>query len=246
MVRANAGVRFLMCICFIASFWTMSGAQNELRTKLETCIIAYTDGEYQKAADSLNALIPQLSVPEDQIEAYKYLGFAYGMLNLIEQSKLTFKTALNKFGAMSIDTLEVPPNITIIFNQAKLEKKLEAISKEKQNKPIATTSVYKKNIVAPVLLLTGSLICAGGSGILLLYANDQNQKYKSVNSPDQTQLDKYYNNYQTSLIAGIACAAASAVMLPISIYLFSKKEAPSKNFSFGINGNGQWALSYAF
>jgi len=241
------GIRYLVLATFVGILAMPCFGQENVRPRLDACIGHYTDGDYQKAIDSLTTVIHSLTSPEDLMEAYKYLGFSYGMLNMIDKSKETFKIALNKFRSMTIDTLEVPPNIAIIFNQAKLEKKLEALSSEKQRKqsPAPVVVYRKKNVTAPILLLTGSFLCVGASAYCLFYANDQNQKYKTLNVPDQALLDKYYSNYRNLLIAGVACAGASIVMLPISIYLFAKKEPALKTLSLGFV-NGQWALQYSF
>jgi hypothetical protein len=184
-----------------------------------------------------------LTIPEDQMEAYKYLGFAYGMLNRIEKSKKVFKTVLDKYPSMDIDTLEVPPNIAIIFKQAKLEKKIEKIDTSNSGTP--RIIVQKKNIVAPILLLSAAIVSAGAGGDLFYYGNQQYQKYKSVDAPDQSLLDRYYAGYRNSYIAGAACVGLTAVMLPISIYLFVKKENPKKDLSVSfVNGRPSLVLAF--
>jgi tetratricopeptide (TPR) repeat protein len=202
---------------------TPVAAQNvSSHAKLETCISEYKDGNYRKAAENLKALLPFLSSMEDQVEAYKYLGFSYGMLNWIDKSKDVFKTGLDIYPAMTIDTLEVPPNITIIFKQAKLEKKLEKI--ETTNAKPPKIIVKRKNVVLPALLLSAGILSAGASVDLFYYGNQQHQKYKAVNTPNQDDLDKYFRNYQNGFIAGAACACITAVLVPVSIRLFMKKE----------------------
>jgi tetratricopeptide (TPR) repeat protein len=220
---------------------------------IETSISDYKDGDYQKAADSLQAILPSLTVPKDQMEAYKYLGFSYGMLNLIDKSKTVFKTALEKYPSMDIDTLEVPPNIAIIFKQAKLEKKIERIDASNIGNPriIASNTVTpriiveKRNVVAPVFLLSVAILSAGASGNLFYYGNQQYQKYTSVDAPDQNVLDRYYAGYRNAYIAGAACAGLTAVLLPVSIYLFVKKDHPKKSISVSYV-NGWPSLVYIF
>jgi hypothetical protein len=203
--------------------WTAVPAQKiSSHARLESCISEYKDGNYKKAADHLQVLLPLLSDPDDQIVAYRYLGFSYGMLNLIDQSKEVFKTGLGTYPAMTIDTLEVPPNIVMIFKQAKLEKKLEKIETTMKKSP--RIIVRRKYVLAPALLLSLSIVSAGASIDLFYYGNQQYQKYKSVNTPDQHQLDTYFRNYRNSFIAGAACAGLTAVLIPVSIHLFMKKE----------------------
>jgi hypothetical protein len=212
-----------------------AAAEGPGHSGLESCISDYKDGDYQKAADSLAMLLPLLSDPQDQVEAYKYLGFSYGMLNRIEKSKTIFKTVLEKFPGMDIDTLEVPPNIAIIFKQAKLERKIETIDTLNSAKPRIV--VQKRNVVAPVLLLTGAILSAGAAGNLFYYGNQQYQKYKSIDNPDQNSLDRYYSGYLTGYIAGAACAGVTAVMFPVSLYLFMKKDHREKGASVSfVNG----------
>jgi tetratricopeptide (TPR) repeat protein len=231
MTKRNA-LRLLLFIPLALWGAAMEGPGH---SRLEFCISDYKDGDYQKAADSLQVLLPLLSDPEDQVEAYKYLGFSYGMLNRIEKSKTIFKTVLEKFPGMDIDTLEVPPNIAIIFKQAKLERKIETIDTLNSAKPRIV--VQKRNIVAPVLLLTGAILSAGAGGNLFYYGNQQYQKYKSLDNPDQNALDRYYSDYRNSYIAGAACAGVSAVLLPVSLYLFMKKDHGKKDASVSfING----------
>jgi tetratricopeptide (TPR) repeat protein len=225
----------LRLLIFIPLALWGAAAQRPGHAQLESCISDYRDGNYQKTADSLAAILPLLSDPGDQIEAYKYLGFSYGMLNRIEKSKTIFKTVLEKFPAMDIDTLEVPPNIAIIFKQAKLERKIETIDTLNSAKPRIV--VQKRNVVAPVLLLTGAILSAGAGGNLFYYGNQQYQKYKSLDNPDQNALDRYYSDYRNSYIAGAACAGVSAVLLPVSLYLFMKKDHGEKDASVSfVNG----------
>jgi tetratricopeptide (TPR) repeat protein len=241
-------------ILIVCCTWALCPAEdNVLHARIESSVSDYQNGEYRKAADSLQAILPSLKVPEDLMEAYKYLGFSYGMLNLIDKSKMLFKTALEKYPAMDIDTLEVPPNIAIIFNQAKLEKKIEKIDASiKENPPKATASdrvnqpiVEKKSVVAPVLLLSAAIVSAGAGGNLFYYGSQQYQKYASLDVPDQNVLDGYYARYRNSFIAGAGCAGLAAVLLPISIYLFVKKDHPQKGIAVSY-ANGWPSLVYRF
>ena len=219
---------FTMCLCRVGAF-----AQGEsARSRLESFVSFYKDGEYQRTADSLQALIPLLADSADLVEGYKYLGFSFGMLNWIDKSKEVFKTAMEKYPDMDIDTLEVPPNITLIFKQAKLEKKIEKIDTLKTLPP--RIIVQKKNVLAPVLLLSAGIVTAAASADLFYYGNQEYQKYRSFSTPDQHELDRLYANFRNSIIAGAACAALTAVLVPFSIHLFVKKEGGKKNISVSI------------
>ena len=231
---------FILTVCFL---WKAIPAQNRSgQTKLESCIVNYENGEYQKTADSLERLAPALSNPEQQMEAYKYLAYSYGMLNRVEKSKTIFKLVLKKYPNMNIDTLEAPPNIAIIFKQVKLEKKIETMN---SSHPKAIVVVQKKNVVVPVVVLSCSIIFAGASVDLFYYGNQQHQKYKTVNTSDQALMDGYYSRYRNATIAGAISAGVAAVLLPVSLYLFIKKEHPEKNVSLPFI-NGHPSVVYSF
>jgi tetratricopeptide (TPR) repeat protein len=211
-----------MCLVNAEPLAQPPAPKSSSHEKLETCISEYRNGNYKTAADHLKTLLPSLSGMEDQVEAYRYLGFSYAMLNWIDKSKEVFKTGLGIYPAMAIDTLEVPPNIAIIFKQAKLEKKLEKIEASAAKTP--KIIVKRKNVLAPALLLTLGMASAGASIDLFYYGNQQHQKYRSISTHDQHQLDMYFNNYRNAYIAGSACAALTAVLVPVSIHLFMKRE----------------------
>ena len=235
---------FILTVIFL---WKAIPAQNqagqtELEASLESCIATYENGEYQKTADSLERLAPALLYPEQQMKAYKYLAFSYGMLNRIEQSKAVFKMILKKYPTMNIDTLEAPPNIAIILKHAKLEKKIETIN---SSPPKAIVVVQKKNVVVPVIELSSSIVCAGAAANLFYYGNQQHQKYKSVKTPNQSLLDHYYSRYRNATIAGVVSAGIAAVLFPVSIYLFTKKEPPKKGVSLSFI-NRHASVVYSF
>jgi tetratricopeptide (TPR) repeat protein len=233
----------LISILLLGAWIMVQAEDNPGRERLNSCISLYKDGDYQKAADSLQKLVPLLTNPEDQMEAYKYLGFSYGMLNWIDKSKEAFKTVLKKYSSMDIDTLEVPPNIAIIFKQAKLERKLETIDTTKTGKTYLI--VQRKNIVLPTVLLSVAIVSAGAGANLLYYGNQQYQKYKSVNTPDQKVLDRYFTNSLYAYAGGAACEVVTCVLLPISLYLYFKKEP--RQYKMGVSLiNGVPSLAYCF
>jgi hypothetical protein len=204
--------------------------------KLESFISYYEDGEYKKAADSLGALLPSVASGRDEMDAYKYLGFSFAMLNWVDKSKETFKTALKKFPRMDIDTLEVPPNIAIIFKQAKLERRLETIDTLSMRKPVVV--VERRNVALPTVLLSISIVSAVVGAELFYNGFQQYQQYTSVNTPDQSVLDKYYSNARNAYIGGAACAVVTAVLVPVSLYLFLKKEPPAKKIKISFTNRG--------
>jgi tetratricopeptide (TPR) repeat protein len=243
MMSGKIAHTFLLAFLLVGACFMAQSEENHGRERLNSCISLYKDGDYQKAADSLQVLVPLLAKPEDQMEAYKYLGFSYGMLNWIDKSKAAFKTVLKKYSAMDIDTLEVPPNIAIIFKQAKLERRLETIDTTKTVKTYLI--VQRKNIVLPTVLLSVAIISAGAGGNLLYYGNQQYQTYKSVNTPDQKVLDKYFTNALYAYIGGAACEVVTCVLVPVSLYLYFKKEP--RQYKMGISiVNGVPSLACTF
>ena len=138
---------------------------NELRQKtgagMMDCKKALTEanGDYEKAIDCLTLLILYTHNSNDSIAIFKYLGFSYGMLGRIDRAKENFSNALNKLPDLQIDTLECPPNISIIFNQVKLERKIAKIDTATPVKKVEV--VQKKNPFVPVLLLTMAVVSAG-------------------------------------------------------------------------------------
>ena len=245
-VHAFCNMPFLLAliVCFL---WKEVPAQNgsgqsNLESRLTSCIANYENGEYQKVADSLERLATALVDSEQQIKAYKYLAYSYAMLNRIEKSKAIFEVALKKHPAMNIDTLEAPPNIAIIFKQVKLEKKIETIN---LSHPKTIVVLQKKNVVVPTILFSCSILCIGAAVDLLYYGNQQHQQYKSITTPDQDLLDGYYSRYRNATIAGAVSLGVSAVLLPVSIYLFTKKDHRKKNVSLSFI-NGHPSIDYSF
>ncbi|HEX7510733.1 MAG TPA: hypothetical protein VF335_05495 [Chitinivibrionales bacterium] len=232
---------------FVLCSWTAVFSATELtgEMRLKFCISNFENGEYQKAADSLETLVPALSEPDQQMEAYKYLAYSYGMLNRIEKSKAVFQLVLKKYPRMTIDTLEAPPNIAIIFRQVKLEKKIETLNSAR---PKTIVVIQKKNVTAPVILLSCSFLAAAGSAGLFYYATQQHQKYHSVdpqNPNRQSLMDRYFSRYQYASIGGIVSGGVAAVMLPLSIYYFAKKEPVKKGVSVSFV-NGLPSVVYSF
>ena len=243
MRKMKSVVPFLLLMIVLTGAWKSCDAQNQLvHAAVERFVALYEDGSYRAAADSLGGLLPLLAGTKDELTAYKYIGFSYAMLNLVDKAKQTFKSALAKFPEMGIDTLAVPPNIAIVFNQARLERKLESIDTASSQKPVVF--IEKKNVAAPTVILSISIISAIASGELFYAGYQQYQKYRSINTPDQGLLDRYYSASRSYYVGGAACAALTAVLTPISIYLYVKKEPPQRiKVSFAA---GNAALAWKF
>jgi tetratricopeptide (TPR) repeat protein len=229
-----AGIFVVVCGQYVFAGGTTSA-------RLDSCIAYYEDGDYQKAADSIKALLPLISDRLQEAEAYKYLGFSYVMLDLINKAKDFFRVALEKFPQMVIDTLEVPPNISIVFKQAKLETQMEKgeiLDKKVQE------STTKRTALASVLTSTGAL-CLGGGGYFVFRGYKAWKDYKNVTEdvPDYEEvMNKYWRDKNKFLIIGGSASGAGLAALGCGIWMFvhkpaqkDKKEPPKK---VGINADG--------
>lgn len=201
-------------------------ADQASKTRLDSCVSYYQDGEYQKAADSIKALLPLISDRREEAEAYKYLGFSYVMLDLIEKAKEFFRVALEKFPQMVIDTLEVPPNITIVFRQAKLETQLEK-GEINDKKVDEKQQRHNRVVFASILTATGA-VSALAAGYFFFEGHKEHSDYEKPAS--QTVLDNHWSAMQKDLIIGGCVTAFAAVDLFFGFRLFAKKtpNAPQK------------------
>ncbi|MBN1129632.1 MAG: hypothetical protein JXA71_11630 [Chitinispirillaceae bacterium] len=220
-------IRPLCAIITMVGACCALSADAVTETKLDSCITYYQDGEYQKAVDSLKALLPLIADPAVEAEAYKYLGFSYVMLDMINKAKDFFRVALEKFPQMLIDTLEVPPNITIVFKQAQLEKKMakgEILDQEVQRRN------EKRLVVATVLTATGAA-ANGIGGYFLFHAHRSYRHYHAIDGSDddfQRWLDYWGDKYQKELLFGGIATGIGVVTLGVAIWLFFKKTAQKK------------------
>jgi hypothetical protein len=200
--------------------------------KLDSCIGYYQDGEYQKAVDSLKALIPLITDSRQEAEAYKYIGFSFVMLDMINKAKEFFKVALDKFPQMVIDTLEVPPNITIVFKQTKMEKQVEKgdlLDKENQARG------QRRTMAGTIFGSVGIVSC--GVGVYYLFKGSQDYKTYSDWGRSGTQtlppnyldtLDYYkQKSNRELLIGGIGCGFG-CINLAAAAYLLFKKDPQDK------------------
>jgi tetratricopeptide (TPR) repeat protein len=195
------------------------GADESTKIKLDSCVGYFEDGEYQRAVDSLKALLPMIADEQEEAEAYKYLGFSYVMLDMINKAKDFFRVALEKFPQMVIDTLEVPPNITIVFKQTQLEAKMakgEIVDRDLQRRN------EKRVIIASVLTATGTI--AGGVGGYYLYRGYKTyHDYKEYSKPDGDVIDSLVKKYTKEYWIGGTATGFGIINLGIATWLFVKK-----------------------
>jgi tetratricopeptide (TPR) repeat protein len=214
LFRERNSLKFFVISCALIFLpFKLFAVDEQVKANLDSCISYYQDGEYQKAVDSIKALLPLISDRRDEAEAYKYIGFSYVMLDMIGKAKDFFKVALEKFPQLEIDTLDVPPNITIVFKQTKLETQMEKgeiVEKGKQgNGPVIAT------------LFGATAVVSGAVGGFFLYQgliSRRNYHRLGTNSPPD-QFPLYWNNYVRQTLAGgtllgfAGACAASAIAI---------------------------------
>jgi tetratricopeptide (TPR) repeat protein len=232
----------LACIVVGAPGMCFAGFDSDTTEGVGSCVSFFKNGEYEKAIDCLTLLILYTHTSNDSVAIFKYLGYSYGMLGRIDRAKENFNNALIKLPDLQIDTLECPPNISIIFNQVKLERKIANIDTIALARKVEVTP--KKNPLVPVLLLTMAVASAGAGGYYYYSGNTLHDKYRALDTPDQGLLDAYYNNFQKAYIKSAVCLGVSAVLLPVSTYLFLHKGHP-KHVTLSIV-HGVPSLIYSF
>lgn len=201
------------------------------------CISTLREGYYQKTIDCLNDLMITLHARSDTVVALKYLGFCYGMLNRIDLAKEYFNKGLEKDPAMELDTLEFPPNITLIYNQLKLERKLQKLD--------TGLAAERKSPIVPLLMLGGGLVTAVAGGYFLMHAKDLYATYQKTDPP-QSAIEKAYNSYQSELIKGCVFSGVSVILLPVSLYLLLHDDKRSKKRVSLMVGQDHITFVYAF
>jgi tetratricopeptide (TPR) repeat protein len=220
-----------------------AAADETTTARLDSCIIYYEDGDYEKAADSIKALLPLISDRREEAEAYKYLGFSYVMLDLINKAKNFFRVALEKFPQMVIDTLEVPPNISIVFRQAKLETQMEKgeiLDKKVQERRT------KRTVLASLLTATGA-VGLGAGGYFVYKGLQVNRDYQ--NEKDRTaDFDWYINTRNRDYLMGGCASGAGLAALGCGVWMLlhrpAAKDTPKK---FGIRSDwNSFALTVSF
>jgi len=143
---------FAISIIFVLMGVLRAPAQEtHTQNGLDLCVFFYENGNYNKAVDSLKSLLPHLPEKEKP-EAYKYLAFSYVMLDMVNSAKKHFDTLLTNLPDMNIDTVSIPPNITVVFKQAKLEQELKL---EKAKKKRGPTALWIAGGVSAAALLAG-------------------------------------------------------------------------------------------
>jgi hypothetical protein len=165
------------------------------------------------------------------------------MLGKIDQAKGYFKIILEKRPGTEIDTLEYPPNITVIFRQVKLEQEIAAFNFVKSKK--AEVIEMRKKSVLPYILLSTAITSVGVGGYFYYSGTVLEKKYSAINTPDQAMIDNSYNKFRIEYIKSAAFSGISAVLLSTSIYFFMRTNPLPERLSV-IQINGSFLLAFSF
>jgi hypothetical protein len=141
--------------------------------------------------------------------AFKFLALSYGMINRIKEAESSFRQALEKDPNLEIDTLEFPPNIALIYNHVKLEKKFKQIDTMKLKQPVVKSVPREKNYGLPTALLSGAILSAAGTGFLFFKSLEARHDYSLER--DQSKIDKAWNSFIYSMSGGGVCALACGI-----------------------------------
>jgi tetratricopeptide (TPR) repeat protein len=199
-------VFLLLSVVFIARANENDSTSND---GLKFCISYYRDGYYNRTVECINDLLPNVTNAHDSLLAFKFLALSYGMINRIEQAESCFRQALEKDPNMEIDTLEFPPNIALIYNHVKLEKKIEQIDSMKLKAPAVTAVPREPGYGLPTAMLTGAIVSAGGAGFLFFRGLKARHDYNLER--DQEKIDQAWNSFIYSMSGGGVCVLACGI-----------------------------------
>jgi tetratricopeptide (TPR) repeat protein len=227
-----AGILEILCVGSIAD---VSGSSDT--TAPVSCISEYRNGYYARAISCFENALSGLSTRKDSVDAFGMLAQSYGMINQIENAKAYFGLMLDKDPYAEIDTLAFPPNIAIIFNQVKLEKKVSQIESSTVSKPLRLER--KKNPGIP-LLLSSVVLSTGGAAFLYTRGIAAYNDYSKIRN-DQDLMDAKWREYTLSVAGGVACTIVSG----ITTIFFIREINKDNRVSFSGMGNGI-LMSYRF
>jgi tetratricopeptide (TPR) repeat protein len=222
----------LMIGTFLFAVGQYAAAGVPTKGRLDTCVSYYRDGDYQKAADSIKALLPLIADKQEEAEAYKYLGFSYVMLGQTDKAKQFFGVAIEKIPQMTIDTLEVPPNVSNVFKQVRAEMRAGAGNQKILGK--------NKGRVAPASALTATGAISAGVGGYFLYKGYQAHHDYEMTIND---FDRNWRRMSTSLIIGGCAFVFAAADVYFGLRLLNNKTS-SKKIGMTVTGNRIAAAFY--
>jgi hypothetical protein len=226
-------MRYSFFLLLVVESLFISSHAEELNSipseSLKLCISDYRDGYYGRTVECIDQVLPSLTTFRDSVESYKMLALSYGMINQIENAKKYFGIALQKDSTMDIDTLAFPPNIALIYNQVKLEKKMSRIDVTSSPQPVLIHK-KEKNGPATALLLSSVVLSTGGAVYLYYNGYLARDKYSSLGN-DQKMLDKTWKEYTYSIAGGVGCTVISGV----TTWLFFR--VINRNAALSVSGN---------
>jgi tetratricopeptide (TPR) repeat protein len=236
-------LRYILILLFVFGSITYDGFAEESpsisKYKLNLCIAVYRDGFYSQAIQCIGSALPVMDTHSDSLEAYKMLAQSYGMLNQIAKAKEYFNIILEHDSSTVIDTLELPPNISLVYNQVLLERKLSQMEKA-HTQDTVTIQKKKSNVAIPALLLSSAVLSLGGGGYCGYKAytiRKDNLKTGNNHFMSNNKMTRY-----TRYLAGSAgCAAVAGVTTVLFIRVVKKGVQPHVYSS----GNGI-TLTYDF
>ncbi|MBN1602699.1 MAG: hypothetical protein JW915_13910 [Chitinispirillaceae bacterium] len=227
-----AGIIEILCVVSIADD---SGSPDTAAPV--SCISEYRNGYYARAISCFENSLSDLSTLKDSVDAFGMLAQSYGMINQIENAKAYFGLMLDKDPDAEIDTLAFPPNIAIIFNQVKLEKKVSQIESSTVTKSLRLER--KKNPGIP-LLLSSVVLSTGGAAFLFTKGIIAYNDYSKIRN-DQDLMDTKWREYTLSIAGGTVCTVVSG----ITTIFFIREVNKDNRVSFSGMGKG-FLISYKF
>lgn len=218
----------LMAGIFLLAAGRYAEAGVPPKSKLDSCISYYRDGDYQKTADSLKTLLPLISDRLEEAEAYKYLGFSYVMLDQLDKARDFFRVALDKFPRMTIDTLEVPPNVAVVFKQTRIERQIDKGELVEKKPP----GPGRKLNVLPALCIGTGTLGVGVGGYFFIKGYQAHRDYENTIN----DFNVPWNRMKKELIIGSCVTALAAADLCFGLHLyFIKSSTPMAGVS--LTGN---------
>jgi hypothetical protein len=239
----------LFLACLIAA--APAVAQTATSTDLSRYVLLYENGEYQKAIDSIRVLLPKLTDNKEQAEAYKYLAFSYVMLDMISKARDNFTQMLTEYPSAEIDTISVPPNITVVFKQVKTEKELEEQKAKVSEKSSADWQKRRRTVLTTGVV--SGVVALAGAGVGALFLNQAHASYAlydGIHDPSRVdEITKYRNQTQTQYYSCDASFAVAGLALVYSVcsLTYSAVAHPPKNAKLSVKFSGDGvAVCYGF
>lgn len=177
--------------------------------KLNLCIAEYRDGYYSRAIQCIDSALPKLDTHSDSLESYKILAQSYGMLNQIAKAKEYFNLILENDSSTAIDTLELPPNISLVYNQVLLERKISRM----ETTHIRDTVIIQQNkssAAIPAILLSSAVVSLGGAGYCG-YKGYTTRKNNLKTGNNHFMSNGKLTKYTMYLAGGAGCVAVAGV-----------------------------------